>query len=96
VHEYYSIQRFRTAYAGVIRPIGDKSKWVKSDPGFTVCPPKMKRPAGRPRNERIMSCLELGTRKQKCKRCNQIGHQQRTCKESEDGPSTNRNRYKKR
>jgi SWIM zinc finger len=57
VHEYYSIQRFRTAYAGVIRPITDKSKWVKSNPGFTVCPPKMKRPAERPRNERIPSCL---------------------------------------
>ncbi|KAJ4764337.1 hypothetical protein LUZ62_074712 [Rhynchospora pubera] len=60
VHEYYSIERFKLAYEGVINPIVDASRWIKSDPGFTVWPPKMdKRPTGRPRKERIPSCLEL-------------------------------------
>ena len=52
----------------------------------------MKRPPGRPRKERIPGCLELRTRKQKCKRCKQFGHQERTCKRppgiSEDAPNS--------
>ena len=100
VHEYYSLDRFRVAYEGVIRPMTDKSQWVKFDPGFKVCPPKMKRPPGRPRKQRIHGCLEPGSKRQKCKRCQQFGHQARTCKElvlgdqGGPGPRTNK-RYQK-
>jgi hypothetical protein len=58
VHEYYSIAKFRIAYAGVISPMTDKSQWANVDLGFKVLPPHMKRPPGRPRKQRISSCLE--------------------------------------
>ena len=99
VHEYFSIAKFRVAYEGVTRPMTDKSQWVTVDPGFKVKPPQMKRTSGRPRKERIPGCLELRTRRQKCKRCKQFSHQEMTCKGSisEDpgdapnsGPSTNK------
>jgi zinc finger SWIM domain-containing protein 3 len=82
VHEYFSIAKFRVAYEGVIRPMTDKSQWVNVDLEFNVHPPLMKRPPGRPKKERIPGCLELRTRRQKCKRCKQFGHQERTCKAS--------------
>jgi SWIM zinc finger len=81
VHEFYSIDKFQIAYAGVIKPMTDKSQWAKSDPGFKVHPPITKRPAGRPKKKRIPGVLELTSKKQQCKRCKQFGHQQRTCKE---------------
>jgi hypothetical protein len=82
VHEYYSVAKFKTVYAGVTKPMTDKSQWGNGDPGFKVLPPKIKRPPGRPRKERIPGCLELGSKRQQCKRCKQFGHQQRTCKEA--------------
>jgi zinc finger SWIM domain-containing protein 3 len=80
VHNYYSVSKFRVAYASVIRPMSDKSQWIKHDPGFKVYPPKTKRPPGRPRKERIHGCLEKRYKKQQCKRCKRYGHQERTCK----------------
>jgi hypothetical protein len=53
VYNYYSVSKFKVAYASVIRPMSDKSQWIKHDPGFKVYPPKTKRPPGRPRKERI-------------------------------------------
>ncbi|XP_078153162.1 uncharacterized protein LOC144548369 [Carex rostrata] len=106
VHDYYSLHRFKVAYAGVIRPMTDKSQWIKHDPGFTVHPPKTKRPPGRPRKERIHGCLEnISKKRHQCKRCKQYGHQERTCKaplpgDTEDasnsGPSTNKRKRTKK
>jgi MULE transposase domain/SWIM zinc finger len=98
VHEYYSLYKFRVAYAGIISPMPDKLQWVNFDPGFKIYPPNMIRPPGRPKKQRIRGCLELTSKKQKCKRCKQFGHQQRTCKEPTENlvdvinprPSTNK------
>jgi hypothetical protein len=49
VHEYYSLNRFRVAYEGMIAPMPDKSQWVTFDPGFQVHPPNMKRPPDKPK-----------------------------------------------
>jgi hypothetical protein len=57
VHDYYSVDKFRGAYVGVIRPMSDKSQWIKHDPRFKVYPPKTKRPPGRSRKEWISNYL---------------------------------------
>jgi hypothetical protein len=62
VHEYYSIAKFKTVYTGVIKSMTDKSQWGNGDSGFKVLPPKMKRPPGKPRKERILECLELSSK----------------------------------
>jgi hypothetical protein len=83
VHKYYSLARFRIAYARKIPALNDKSKWEKADLAFKVFPSVIKRPPGRPRKERIPGCLEANKKRQRCKRSRKLGHQQRTCKEDD-------------
>ena len=49
VDNYYSVQKFRSAYEGIIPAILDKSMWPKSDHGFFMHPPLLKSTAGRRR-----------------------------------------------
>jgi len=46
VHEYYSVSRFKVAYAGRAKLMPDKDQWEVVDLGFKVFPPKQKRAAG--------------------------------------------------
>src|SRR6266542_725442 len=91
VHPYYSVQRFKAAYAGRIPTMLDRSQWPMVDLGFNVYPPKQKRASGRPRVQRIRGALEPGRRRVKCRRCRGFGHFTKTCKlaeapsEAEDG-----------
>ena len=55
VHEYYSIKKLQTTYAGEIPNITDKQQWPAVDQGFKVYPPKG---PGRQKKNRILSCLE--------------------------------------
>jgi hypothetical protein len=64
VHDYYSVSKFRVAYIGVIRPMSDKSQWIKHDSELKDYPLKMKRPPDRPRKERILDYLEKRYKKQ--------------------------------
>ena len=71
VDDYYSIERFKSAYQFT----DDKTYWPKFDHGFKMIPPKLERPAGRPRKKRIKASGEAGKRGQyQCKRCFQFGH----------------------
>lgn len=82
VNEYYSVSRFRAAYAGVIEPLTDKSQWPHVDTDFVLrgpLPTGKKKGAGRTRKQRMKSWWEGGSRKRslnKCKRCGEIGHRE--------------------
>ena len=60
LHEYYSVQKFRAAYASPIPPLIDQSQWPEVDIEFTLCPPLMRRKAGRPKHSRFKACFEKG------------------------------------
>jgi len=80
IDDYYSVERFKTAYQFVVTPMGDKTDWPKFDPGFKMVPPKLERPAGRPRKKRIKASGEAGKRgPYQCKRCFQFGHIEKGC-----------------
>lgn len=90
VHEYYSLEKFKAAYMGIIEPMPDKTHWPKVDLGFLMGAPLAKRPVGRQRKLRMKSFLETGgTGKKKkpmirgpmkCKRCDQVGHREASSK----------------
>ena len=75
------------SYSQPIHPVPDKSEWSKASEGLSddvaqvVCPPKFRRPPGRPEKKRL--CTEESKREKHtvhCSRCNQTGHYKRTCK----------------
>ena len=79
---------FGKLYRGSIPPI----KFSELDANGPVLPPKTKKPRGRPKKKRFRSKGEdLSDRSckrvrragaiQKCSRCNQSGHNQRSCKQ---------------
>jgi hypothetical protein len=83
VHEYYSVNKFRAAYAGMVPPMRDKTLLPMVDLGYKLYPPKQKRAAGRPKVTRIRGFLEPGRKTVRCKRCGGLGHFQKTCKIAE-------------
>jgi hypothetical protein len=87
VHEYYSVARFRSAYAGRVEAMPDRSQWPAVDLGFKVLPPLLKRAAGRPRVQRIRGTLEQNAAKKKvrCRRCGGFGHFAKKCKMAQVG-----------
>lgn len=90
VDDYYSLDKFKAAYRGLIQPMPDKSQWPKIDLGFILGAPLGKRSVGRQRKLRIKSCLEgSGSGKKKkpmirgpvtCQRCGEKGHRQASYK----------------
>jgi hypothetical protein len=74
LHEYYSIARFRAAYATPIPALTDQSQWPEVDIEFTVFPPITTRKAGRPKQSRFKEwfekggCREKGTKDKDVKR----------------------------
>jgi hypothetical protein len=85
VHEYYSVSRFRAAYAGEIEPLTDKNQWPHVDMGFVLrapLPTGNKKGAGRTRKQRMKSWWEGGSRKgssNKCNKCGKLGHREAGC-----------------
>jgi len=45
VHDYYSVQRFKNAYKGIIEPMPDKTQWTDVELPFVVGAPLEKRTA---------------------------------------------------
>ena len=76
VDEYFSIARFRKAYAGSFNPMTSKDSWPRVDLGYKIKKPKLRRKPGRPRISRIKSYDEVGTSKKRkpCSKCNELGH----------------------
>ncbi|WVZ92451.1 hypothetical protein U9M48_038515 [Paspalum notatum var. saurae] len=73
VHDYFSVERFRKAYAGTFSPMTSKDEWSKPDLGYTIHKPKLRRKPGRPRKSRIKpydecKCKGRGKGKGKTKR----------------------------
>ncbi|CAM0882428.1 unnamed protein product [Alopecurus aequalis] len=80
VDDYYSVEKFKTAYAGSIPSMTDKSQWINVDLGLKVHPPLQQPMAGRPRVQRFRGWLEPGRKIVKCKKCGAPGHFEKTCK----------------
>jgi hypothetical protein len=65
VDDYFSVDKFKKAYARRIESVGDKSFWPKVSLADEVNAPIGKRTVGRQRKNRIKSCLEGGAAKKK-------------------------------
>ena len=68
MHEYYSVARFRAAYATPIPALTDQSQWPEVDFEFSMCPPLAKRKPGRPRVSRFKPWFEKGRSRRRGKR----------------------------
>ena len=79
VDEYFTIKKLKEAYAMEIAPMLAMDEWVHTETQEKIYPPIMKRPAGRPRKERIKSHDEQKKR-HKCPRCSKSGHHENRCK----------------
>ena len=80
ISEYFSVAKFRAAYASNVPALLGKDQWNIVDPGFTLHSPVLTRPPGRPRKNRIRAGEEGRVKKQrKCKKCGNLGHIARLC-----------------
>jgi hypothetical protein len=70
LHEYYSIARFRAAYATPIPALTDQSQWPEVDIEFSMCPPITRRKAGMPKQNRFKAWFEKGGSSKKEKKDN--------------------------
>jgi hypothetical protein len=68
LHEYYSVRRFKAAYANPIPALTDQSQWPEVEIEFTLSPPLTKRKAGRPQQSRYKAWFEKGGSKKKGKK----------------------------
>jgi len=91
VHDYYSVDMYKKAFANVINPVNGPNQWVKQDiptfipPEFDVSLKNLafkRRPEeGDSSNKKVQSSEKL-SRKGHCKtclRCGVSGHTKRTC-----------------
>jgi hypothetical protein len=85
VHEYYSVARFRAAYADTVPPVPDRADRPEVELGYKLHPPLQKRTTDRPRVVRIRESMEerANKRKVKCRRCKGFGHFEKTCQLAE-------------
>jgi hypothetical protein len=60
LHEYYSVAKFKAAYATPTQPLTDQSQWPEVEIEFSLCPPLTKRKAGRHRVSRFKAWVEKG------------------------------------
>ena len=83
VDDFFSVQKFKDAYAGSIPCIPNKSMWPKATHGFFMHPPCLKSTGGRRKN-RMKSAVEGGSKKKskkhECPICHELGHHWYTCK----------------
>ena len=68
LHEYYSVKKFKAAYATPIPALTDQSQWPEVEIEFTLCPPLTRRKAGRPKQSRFKPWFEKGGSSKKGKK----------------------------
>ena len=68
LHEYYSVAKFKAAYATPIPALTDQSQWPEVDIEFSLCPPLTRRKAGRPKQSRFKPWFEKGGSSKKAKK----------------------------
>ncbi|CAH1452956.1 unnamed protein product [Lactuca virosa] len=99
VDTYFTVDKFKEAYALEIAPMPGKDQWVHIKTIEKIYPPIIKRPPGRPKKNRIVPRDEPKKR-HRCPRCGMFGHHQKTCKNPErqgsDDASTSKNKEQKR
>jgi hypothetical protein len=65
VHQYYLVDMFRKAYAGVFTLMTSKQLWKQIDVDYTIKKPQLRRKPGRPRVSRIKAFDEVGKKKKR-------------------------------
>ena len=68
LHEYYSVAKFKAAYATPIPALTDQAQWPEVPIEFTLCPPLTRRKAGRPKQSRFKAWFEKGGSSKKKKK----------------------------
>jgi hypothetical protein len=58
LHEYYSVAKFKAAYATPVQPLTYQSQWPKVEVDFSLCPSQTKRKVGRPKVSRFKAWFE--------------------------------------
>ena len=91
VPDYFSVDRYRKAYASKFSPMTSKDDWDHVDLGYKIKKPKFKRKPERPRVSRMKSYDEAGTSKKRkpCSECNELGHIAKHC---QGGPTASQKR----
>jgi hypothetical protein len=81
VHEYFSIERLRKAYAGSFIPMTSKDLWPHGDLVYKVHKPKLTRKPRRPIKSRFKAYDEVGSSKKirLCSECHVPGHLAKIC-----------------
>ena len=60
LHDYYSVAKFRAAYATPIPALTDQSQWPEEKIQFSMYPPITRRNTGRPKQSRFKAWFEKG------------------------------------
>jgi hypothetical protein len=83
VHEYFSVERLRKAYAGTFIPMTSEDLWPHVDLGYKIHKSKLRRKPGRPRKSRFKAYDEVRSSKKRrlCSECHEPGHLAKTCQE---------------
>ncbi|KAK3139998.1 hypothetical protein QOZ80_5AG0393880 [Eleusine coracana subsp. coracana] len=79
VHEYYSVERFKAAYSGIIPPMPDISQWPKVDTGFKLLPPPLKRGTSKRKYMRKAGHEPCGSKQHECMQSGELGHCENGC-----------------
>ncbi|XP_028115507.1 uncharacterized protein LOC114313323 [Camellia sinensis] len=78
---YFHVETYRAAYSGAIFTIPSVEKLPFDPTDYTIYPPTVKRPLGRPKKNRIPSRGEK-LKQIRCGRCDKLGsHNRKSCKE---------------
>ncbi|KAL9684346.1 hypothetical protein QQ045_021782 [Rhodiola kirilowii] len=82
---YFTVESYRLTYAEPVHPVpnvGRPSGALSNQIPVVVTPPPTKRLPGRPKMNQVES-LQINKRQLQCSRCKGLGHNKKTCKDSE-------------